>query len=91
MGEEEEKEEGGSRGVGGRRGQEWTADWMGKNVTALGELQLTEMSLPGTHDSGTSKMAVAITGPWASTQALGIGDQLLAGVRVLDLRVGYDG
>jgi len=56
-------------------------DWM----TALpDELLLSELSIPGTHDSG----AYLVGGSSTETQKMDIGAQLDAGIRFLDLRVG---
>ncbi|CAN0232871.1 unnamed protein product, partial [Ectocarpus sp. 13 AM-2016] len=70
---------------------DWTTEWMKTYASALTDLKLSEMSLPGTHDSGTAKMHNPVVSPWATTQNLGVLAQLKAGVRVLDLRCGYVG
>lgn len=44
------------RPSGGKGEGAWTAEWMKTYATALADLKLVEMSLPGTHDSGTAKM-----------------------------------
>ncbi|CAN0175427.1 unnamed protein product [Ectocarpus fasciculatus] len=83
-------------GDGNREGRgagegDWTTEWMKAYAPALANLKLSEMSLPGTHDSGTAKMNNPVVSPWATTQNLGVLSQLKAGVRVLDLRCGYVG
>ncbi|CBN77702.1 conserved unknown protein [Ectocarpus siliculosus] len=83
-------------GNGNREGRgagegDWTTEWMKTYASALANLKLSEMSLPGTHDSGTAKMHNPVVSPWATTQNLGVLAQLKAGVRVLDLRCGYVG
>lgn len=57
--------------------------WM---LTISGAKKLTELSLPGTHDSGTYP---GIGGPLAQTQTMNIGEQLESGIRYLDIRVKY--
>lgn len=47
-------------------------------------LKLTELSLPGTHDSGAYKTG----GVSVETQSMSIEEQLNAGIRAFDLRVG---
>ncbi|CAN0485009.1 unnamed protein product, partial [Ectocarpus sp. 12 AP-2014] len=79
------------RPAGGNGEGDWTTEWMKTYASALSNLKLSEMSLPGTHDSGTAKMHNPVVSPWATTQNLGILAQLKAGVRVLDLRCGYVG
>jgi 1-phosphatidylinositol phosphodiesterase len=57
------------------------ADWM----SALpDELRLSDLSVPGTHDSGASRAGGDIT----LTQSMSLPEQLNAGIRALDLRVG---
>lgn len=57
------------------------SDWM----TALPDfLPLSELSIPGTHDSGAYGFGLETT----ETQSMTIGTQLAAGIRFLDLRVG---
>ncbi|CAN0400286.1 unnamed protein product [Discosporangium mesarthrocarpum] len=62
---------------------------MGRNLAALKDLHLYEMSLPGTHDSGTKEMELPLAAPWATTQNQTLTQQLEGGARVLDLRVGH--
>ncbi len=54
------------------------------------KLKLTELTLPGTHDSGTYP-ASGISQPWVQTQYLNIREQLEQGIRALDLRLIIDG
>lgn len=51
---------------------------------------LTEMTLPGTHDSGTYEPVSVFGMPWIQTQNLSLLDQLNRGIRVLDLRIGQN-
>ena len=62
--------------------------WMEKYSSLLGRLTLTEMTLPGTHDSGTYRPKLEIGTPWIKCQSLSLAQQLQRGVRVLDLRIG---
>lgn len=58
------------RPAGGKGEGDWTLEWMKSYAPALADLRLWEMSLPGTHDSGTAKMVseepvmVACVGSW---------------------------
>lgn len=62
--------------------------WMSYYAQVIGSLSLTEMSLPGTHDSGTWQPACCLSTPWVRTQSCSLYDQLNLGIRVLDLRIG---
>ena len=44
------------RPAGGKGEGAWTTEWMKMCAPALADLKLADMSLPGTHDSGTAKM-----------------------------------
>ena len=61
---------------------EGSADWMAKLDDSL---PLAEVVLPGTHDSGTKNVQLAF---FSKCQALDIGEQLEAGFRYLDIRLG---
>ena len=62
-----------------------TADWMSRLDDSM---PLSEITLPGTHDSATQYVQLA----WFSKcQSLNIGGQLDAGYRYLDIRLGADG
>ena len=52
-----------------------------------GDLRLNEITLPGTHDSATQYVQLAF---FSKCQALNIGQQLEAGYRFLDIRLGVD-
>ena len=70
---------------GDRARVDGSADWMGR---LDGSLMLSEISLPGTHDSATQYVQLA----WFSKcQSLDVGGQLDAGARYLDIRLGADG
>lgn len=62
--------------------------WMEKYSSLLGRLTLTEMTLPGTHNSGTHRPVSQIGSVWIKCQTLGLTQQLRCGIRVLDLRIG---
>ena len=65
--------------------REGSADWMAK----LGDdLPLNGVVLPGTHDSATRFVQLAF---FSKCQSLSIGEQLRAGYRYLDIRLGLDG
>lgn len=54
-------------------------------------MKLSELSIPGTHDSGAMNpdTSIELTRIRLTTQDLTISDQLLSGVRFLDIRVRY--
>lgn len=64
---------------------EGSADWM-KELD--GELPLNKIVLPGSHDSATQYVQLAF---FSKCQALSIREQLEAGCRYLDIRLGVDG
>jgi len=74
----------------GENGDYSSANWMNAPYFWAKNRSLASLTLPGTHNSGTSNY-----GPfWAPTskcQAVNINKQLEWGVRFLDLRVGFDG
>lgn len=51
------------------------------------EALITEINIPGTHDSGTAHMNWAVSDTMASCQDWSIAEQLEHGLRVLDIRV----
>lgn len=61
-----------------------SADWMSKLDDSL---RLSEIVLPGSHDSATQYVQLAF---FSKCQALSIGEQLEAGVRYLDIRLGFE-
>jgi hypothetical protein len=64
----------------------WTpSTWMGH---LPGSKLLSQLTIPGTHDSGTYKGA---GGALAQCQTMSIADQLAAGIRRLDMRCGQIG
>ncbi len=67
----------------------YLSDWMEIYGPVIGDLSLREMTLVCSHDSGTYDMVSPFAPPWASCQDIDIYNQLNYGVRVLDLRVGY--
>jgi hypothetical protein len=64
--------------------------WMEHYSDLLGKLTMTEMTLPGTHDSGTYKPVNPIGTLWVRTQNIPLSKQLDYGIRVLDLRIGQN-
>lgn len=52
------------------------------------DLKLSEITIPGTHDSATKHVQLAF---FSKCQALSIEEQLEAGCRYLDIRLGVDG
>lgn len=64
--------------------------WMEYYSSLLGKLILTDMTLPGTHDSGTYQPVSCIGSRWIRTQHASLADQLKSGIRVLDLRIGQN-
>lgn len=66
----------------------WLRRWMWQYQPSLKNLTIEEMALPGTHDSGTYDMKSVVSRPWTQTQNLNLEEQLQAGARVLDLRIG---
>lgn len=61
-----------------------SADWMAQLPD---ELSLSEIVIPGTHDSATQYVQLAF---FSKCQAMSIGEQLEAGYRYLDIRLGVD-
>ena len=61
---------------------EGSADWMAELDDGL---RLNEIVLPGTHDSATQYVQLAF---FSKCQALSVGEQLEAGFRYLDIRLG---
>jgi 1-phosphatidylinositol phosphodiesterase len=66
----------------------WLRSWMWQYQQFLGDQKITELILPGTHDSGTYDMVSPFARPWTQCQNLDIRAQLYAGARVLDIRTG---
>ncbi len=58
-------------------------DWMSLLPKSL---LLSELSIPGTHDSMTYNSGLIYGGDTAQCQALSLEDQLLSGIRALDIR-----
>lgn len=67
------------------------ANWMNGIKKEIEHRRLTDMVMPGTHDSGMSKLTTAILSGAADsntqTQLLNVHDQLRVGARWFDLRV----
>ena len=56
---------------------------MGDFGNKIGSIYLKDLTIPGSHDSGTYGMVV----PGCAAQGVNVYEQLRAGVRYLDLRV----
>lgn len=69
---------------GDRRPVEGSADWMARLDDAL---PLNRVVLPGTHDSATQYVQLAF---FSKCQGMSISEQLEAGYRYLDIRLGED-
>lgn len=54
------------------------------------ETRLCDLSIPGTHDSGTSKLLLACDAGPSHCQNFNIMQQLNDGIRFFDIRIGYD-
>ncbi len=63
---------------------ERSADWMAELDDGL---RLNEIVLPGTHDAATQNVQLAF---FSKCQGLSVGEQLEAGYRYLDIRLGLD-
>ncbi|MGX1461275.1 1-phosphatidylinositol phosphodiesterase [Bacillus thuringiensis] len=59
------------------------SEWMRKIPDSR---TLAQMSIPGTHDSGTFKLQDPIKVTWAKTQELDFRNQMESGVRLFDIR-----
>lgn len=59
--------------------------WMGNLAGTIGQRPLSQIVIPGTHDSGTYDMD-----SYHHTQTMNVYDQLRAGARYLDLRAYYE-
>ena len=71
--------------TGDRSYVQGAADWM---ANLDDEVLLSDITLPGTHDSATQYSELAFV---TKCQALSISEQLQAGFRYLDIRLGDDG
>ncbi len=61
--------------------------WMKDNWEYIKDKNLSELVIPGTHDSGTYQLLKGTGVDIAKTQTSSIGDQLMDGIRYFDLRV----
>ncbi len=64
--------------------------WMEYYSDIINKLTLTEMCIPGTHDSGTYQPEFELGRAWIRTQSLSLRNQLDMGIRSLDLRIGQN-
>ena len=70
---------------GDRSSVDGSAAWMSRLDDGL---PLNRLTIPGTHDSATQYVQLAF---FSKCQALSVGEQLEAGFRYLDIRLGEDG
>lgn len=68
----------------------WLRSWMWQYRQFLGNQTITNLILPGTHDSGTHNMVSPFAEPWTRCQNLDLKGQLESGARVLDIRTGME-
>ena len=68
----------------------YSSSWMSRYSD---DLYLSDMTIPGTHDSGTCHTydAVDVQSSFTACQQYYIDEQLTAGIRFFDIRVGIDG
>ena len=68
----------------------YASSWMSRYSD---DLYLSDMTIPGTHDSGTcyTWSAINVQDSFTSCQQYYIDEQLTAGIRFFDIRVGIDG
>jgi 1-phosphatidylinositol phosphodiesterase len=66
------------------------SNWMGKYLPFLRDKKIIELTIPGSHDSGTYKTTGALK-ELALTQNISILQQLQLGIRYLDLRYAAKG
>jgi hypothetical protein len=64
--------------------------WMEHYCSLLEKLTLTEMTVPGTHNSGTYQPVSIVGSLWVKTQGFSLAQQLNCGIRCLDLRIGQN-
>jgi hypothetical protein len=64
------------------------ADWMGNLYAKDSTRKLSSLSIPATHDSGCYKGGLLNGGIFAQTQSMSFAQQLNAGIRAFDLRLG---
>jgi hypothetical protein len=69
------------------KGAQKNEHWMADNWDFIKDKKLAEIVIPGTHDSGTYQMGWGSGVNTAKTQNVSIGEQLMDGIRYLDLRV----
>ncbi len=67
----------------------WVTTWMQHYAPVLQDLTVSQLTLPGSHDSGTYNMVSVIGQPWTQCQNMNLSGQLDFGTRSLDLRIGY--
>lgn len=63
--------------------------WMQQMLFEIGHKKLSEIFIPGSHDSGTYKVFNKIASPWTKTQNKTFYEQLNGGIRYFDCRLMY--
>ena len=63
--------------------------WMENIMGSIGDKTLSQIMIPGSHDSGTNKMVCFFANGWAQCQARSFREQLDAGIRYFDCRLAY--
>lgn len=64
-------------------------DWMSSLADDIRDQRIRDLFIPGTHDSGTYEPVSPVGESWIQTQDESFEDQLVDGIRMLDLRIGY--
>ncbi|CAG9332840.1 unnamed protein product [Blepharisma stoltei] len=65
------------------------SDWMGEIFTSISSKKLSQLFIPGSHDSGTYRTAIVfrLARTWIQCQDKNFLEQLEAGIRYLDCRI----
>nr|XP_023026209.1 uncharacterized protein LOC111514202 [Leptinotarsa decemlineata] len=63
--------------------------WMSDNRESIGDLKISSMLIPGTHNSGSFAGVVAFLEDYVLNQDRSVWTQLAFGIRYLDFRIGY--
>ena len=68
---------------------QWGSMWMQLYAPVLQNLTVPQLTIPGTHDSGTYDMVSIVGKNWTQCQDLDFTRQLNLGTRSFDMRIGY--
>jgi hypothetical protein len=63
--------------------------WMSEQKDVIGNMQLKDVVLPGTHDTATFNCTNILAKPWTRCQSANILEQLESGIRFMDIRLRY--